>query len=356
MSKLLFLLKRKSSLYVILIIIAVGIIICGCAPRIDLPNTVTPTAKPIAMHTASPTLEPTLVEVEESATTTPSEAVITPLSLPPGQYIVYCSFDEITPEGMAVNSLFVIDTQGNYHGRLVYDACRSAISPDGKSIVVEKYLNLSRELGIINLESREEILLKDSIGCGEASWAPNGKLIVAACDNNIKVFAVDDDFVFMLDSCEDRGDGCGSPKWSPNGEAIVYDFLRTFNIGSGVYFTKTDCIEDQGKCEPQQLGSSLNLGTYSWSPDSRQIAAPHYPDSIVLLQFPGGSIEILKFIPGTTVKKLTWSPDGELLAVTTGSTSGPLSQVYLVNVASGTYSRIGDRPGHKSVMFWLNVD
>lgn len=352
---MLFLLKRNSSLYVGLIIIAVGIIICGCAPRIDLPNMVTPNGKPTAIHTASPTPEPTLVEVEETATTTPSEAVIAPSSLPPGQYIVYCSFDELNPEGMAVNSLFVIDTQGYYHGRLVYDACRSAISPDGKSIVVEKYLKLSRELGIINLESREEIVMKDSIGCGEASWAPNGKFIVAACDNNIKVFTVEDGFVFMLDNCEDRGDGCGSPKWSPNGETIVYDFLRTFNIGSGVYFTKTDCIEDQGECEPQQLGSSLNLGTYSWSPDSRQIAAPHYPDSIALLKFPSGSLEVLKFISRQTVMNIAWSPDGEFLAATTGSTSGPLSQVYLVNVATGKYSGIGDRPGNKSVMFWLDV-
>lgn len=279
-------------------------------------------------------------------------------ALEPGQYIVYDAVYHTGPDNGTATGLFVMDLEGNIRGKLVSDVGRSDISNNGKMIVTERYVASERtyKLVIIDLISGEEKDIKEGIDCVIPSWAPNDDYIVATCDEfNLHAFSLEEDTDKVIDDCDSRKGSCGNAVWSPDGKYIVYEFVRLFTDENGVFAIDTRCIYENIACEPFRVGTTLNFGGYTWSPDSKYIAAPNYQESIAIISFPSGSIELLEFIPGSTVQSsMAWSPDGGYLAVTE-ETYGS-NQIFLVYVNDGSYKKVGDDVNTKKVQFWLNVE
>jgi len=188
-------------------------------------------------------------------------------------------------------------------------------------------------------------------------WAPDGESI-AVYDERSAIYLV------TLKRGKPRrlitGD-VGDPKWSPRGDRIGW------STPSGVVWT----MRPDGSDAKPLFGGRPGLGGFSWSPDGRRIAltsnfihvsnadgsnlrrvvgayskSPFVwsPDGQTILygRTDNGGIHTIRFdgrkdftvtrdpIPNTSWETLGWSPDGRLIAYTTGPANS--SDIYLIDV------------------------
>jgi WD40 repeat protein len=312
----------------------------------------------------TPTSEPKSVTPNNTPKATPpfsdneeighvEESLVSINTLPSGSYIVYCSFNEL--DDNYGNSLFVMDHNGDVYGMLADDACRSSISLDDTLLVFDRrdWSRMDYYLIIFELETGNERVVPNSLGCSEGSFGPSNDRIVTACKNNIFVIELVSGSKRMIDDCEARGGACGSPVWSPDGRYIIYDYLQSFSPNSGVFLLDTDCIESLTDCSPSRIASP-NFGFYSWSPDSSVVASLAEEGAITFFEIPSGKTQKLILPVTASARGIAFSTNGRELAITLEGDQKESYRIFLFNLEDGEAKYIGDSTYHKGVMFWLD--
>lgn len=333
----------------------------SCVPNLaGTPTMLIPEFTPITTSvilspfpTGSPTPPPLSVDTGQDSD---EIAQIAFISLPVGDYIAYCSYDELDQKGLVVNSIFVMDREGEAYGRLAYDACRSDISSDGRILLFDRmdYSKMVYSLILLDLETGHEHVISNSFGCATGSLAPGIKQIVAACRNNISIFELESGTNRMIVDCESMGGACGSPNWSPDGQYIVYDYSQVFSPNSGAFLLDTDCIQSGAECIPSKIASP-NFGFYAWSPESDRVAFPSAEEgTISILEIASGTIRTINLPESTSVRGIAFSPSGEELALTLVGDAGESKRIYLFRQDDGDSRYIGDDTYQKGVMFWID--
>ena len=213
---------------------------------------------------------------------------------------------------------------------------------------------------------------------------------VSAHDGNPEIYTVDWDGSNQLRITNDSGPN-GAPAWSPNGMKIAY--LYTANLGSDLFVVNAD---GSGQTRLTGVGSSLSVGSFSWSPDSvhlaysygrgwsdigiasastaqqsngaavfgpcpfpRNISGPAWsPDGIHLAVYYAEGIGLMQ-VNGCEITPLTssnedrlfrWSPDGTQLVF--DSSRDGNSEIYTINVDGSEETRLTNSSTYDGSAQW----
>lgn len=172
-----------------------------------------------------------------------------------------------------------------------------AWSPNGTSIAFARVGDKDvRGIYVINLETDE--IRKLSTGRDDyPDWSPDGKEIVYTRRGTRQgIFVVN---VATGDKRKLVGDLVREAKWSPDGSWIGY-------VGwPDVYVVRPD---GTGVTNLSRADNSTFLGSFSWSPDSTQVA--YSREKLFVIDVPSGRRTRLRPKVGGT-ENPAWSPDGK---------------------------------------------
>jgi Tol biopolymer transport system component len=201
-------------------------------------------------------------------------------------------------------------------------------------------LELDRlKLYVFDFESNEFIQIPDLVGaCYRANWAADGKQLLLTCETETSI----DVFAFSLqagwghrltDCTEEDALSCVYPAQSPDGKWIAYykDSVRSgVSEIQGLYFLDGACVDDEPvSCESVDIGPFDAFWPYTWSPDGLYLAGLEHSTQtsfIRIFRIQDGVISHLRDIQTEDhVDSISWSPDGEWIAYSTGR------KIYIVS-------------------------
>jgi Tol biopolymer transport system component len=314
------------------------------------------TLRAMPSETPPPAASPTT-----ATTPTPAPSLVNLDELPSGQYIVYFTMEQLTPQNKPLYGLHVVSTNGLSLGRLAWlgRGHSPSLSPDRTSLA----FYLDGGLQIMSLQNRLVVPLPGGEGCWMESWSPDGRKMVALCGDIEPIISILDpqygERMGLIAWGDPRYYAFSSPEWSPDGEWIAYrnDMGRSgqgHDARQGLFLTSTGCLSDISTCQAATRGPFGCYDEFSWSPDSQLLACGN-DDNITLLNLDG---RVLRTLPTTRmVWGLAWSPDGKWIAMTMDNPRDEgHSSVYLISIDGKEIRRLTGEP-HKDqdVQFWVTI-
>lgn len=330
-----------------------GIVISvtSCIPTIE---TVTPVVRP------SETTPQTSVLPSPEPTTT-SQSVVTPISdaLPPGLYLL------TTPDCMGPlfgpwDNLFCDVRATSIDGNIDVVFARIAYSGIGVARVVNHNKKLAFTIGrmdshanglpslvmMLDLETGHSIEIPTPEGefCEIEDWSPDGMNLVVMCygknhlDSVIGLLAVPTGNLTILLDYEGEVDptlGYKHPRMSPNGRWLF--FIRENMRGGApnaerLYVMDMSCISEPANCRdavhllslPRPEGEKYSHTTAEWTADG-YLAWILYDRIDVYDVESGMKVDGYQTNPdGGRILEMSWSPDGQWIAVTQENVGGTL--------------------------------
>ncbi len=188
---------------------------------------------------------------------------------------------------------------------------RSAISPDGKSIVFDSTRSGNYNIYLTQLGGSTEQLTQDNAANANASWSPNGKQITynggGFGKSSIYSINLENMLVKMISLNTDFPDY--NPTWSPDGQYIAFESNRT---NSRDIFT----MNPDGSNVFNVSGIYGLDGDPDWSPDGTKFVftsdrSGNY--EIYVMDTQGHNAKRLTHDQADDVQP-TWSPDGQHIA------------------------------------------
>jgi Tol biopolymer transport system component len=239
------------------------------------------------------------------------------------------------------------------------DDARPSVSPDGKTVLFERYDDPDQAF-LVNVDGSNLRPLPGSTGDPEGdAWSPDGRMLAvdrafgpfftnANGDDeatNVSIWIVDLDGTHLREvtrnpTGSNREDH--RPVWSPDGKRLA--FART-NYAVNPQITAIFTVSIAGTDLRQVTPWKLDANEPDWSPDGTLIA---FSAPAASLQ-PGREQNIFTIHPdGTGLKQLTahleaaadgsqgtfdpsWSPDGSQLVFTHIPSFGGLADLYVIN-------------------------
>ena len=133
------------------------------------------------------------------------------------------------------------------------------------------------------------------------------------------------------------------PTFSPDGSQVAFTWDGENRDNRDIY------VKSIGSAQPHRLTlDPARDGSPAWSPNGTRIAflrdKPGGGSEVRLISPTGGADGLLSEIRGVAIHGLSWSPDGEDLAVVDSSSSEEPLGIYLLNVKSGVKRRVTTSP------------
>ena len=228
-------------------------------------------------------------------------------------------------------------------------------SPDGQWLAFTSSRGDKNQLFVISPHGGEAIVLtKEEEGIGGYRWSPNGKQFAIG-----KLQAKDPDNkkkaerygAFAVEDAESRNRGLWTLDFDPsfpNPAALpCYDDKDSTA-------QQWDCIK-MPKLEPLIDSAEYTIVSFYWSPDGKQIAFGHQPDSDIL-SFMKSDISIVE-VESKSIRQLVqnpssdalvdWSPDGQYILYETSLTDSTSNfyknaSLYKIPSKGGTATRLAE--------------
>lgn len=282
---------------------------------------------------------PPTATIKPAPSATATRIGIPPSALPPGNYLVLDRLArDITPTSRVLAVLTPdLDELGILAHLPYYDG---RLSPDGSMLAYDARYGF---LKIRNLNDGQEIdlQLKNVLS---VAWSPDGdSLLISDGEDSfnpedpysdVSVINLDTgEIQVLLDCSEDWSEPfeCFVLDWSPDGRWIAFyadqDKSGTQNPQNGTYLLDASCISQPSTCKSvkyQILGGSAAL---SWSPDGDQLAIVSGwmgNDLFQIFDVTSWSF-VQEFLTGKNITSITWSPDRDWIVYTTDNELGLLS-------------------------------
>lgn len=181
-------------------------------------------------------------------------------------------------QGMATGNIFVMDADGQHLRQLTHsdgNHWHPSWSPDGRQLV---FMYNFQFMHLINVDGSDERM----IGTGfTPAWSPDGQWILYYDDPgrrfNTDVYTVTPDGIHMNNLTAQLTNDW-SPVWSPDGRWIAFVSSRQSQTGADLYLIDAACTRASnvtdacGQAVKRLTFDNGNLGSPTWSPDSRQLA------------------------------------------------------------------------------------
>lgn len=206
-----------------------------------------------------------------------------------------------------------------------------------------------------NVEQGEESLSLERLymtrQIGDSAWSPDGKTIVFVSNitgrNNLWLVPAEGGWPTQLTVSDQRQT---YPAWSPDGKWIAYQsdydgdeqwdiFLVSPKTGQVINVTKTRQVAEENPV---------------WSPDGRYLAYMVKPKTSSVFEidvFDTVLREVKHITTKTPADRMNvnpiWSKDGKFIAYTQEEAKGTNSNIYVVEVASGTSQLVTPHDGEK---------
>jgi WD40 repeat protein len=203
-----------------------------------------------------------------------------------------------------------------------------AWSPDGSQLAS------TSEDAMVHIWDLESGELVEKLGCHEcptldAEWSPDGRYLASgSSDRSVRIFDMQNEGeeVHALNA----GRAAYSVAWSPDGQMVaggVYCHARIWDVESGEELLTLDAPREEVLKPSNCCGLQFGI---AFSPDGSKIVAAG--DSIMIWDVENG--EEIARLSGHKfcVADVAWSPNGELLAVSTRDRAG---SIYFWDVESG---------------------
>jgi TolB protein len=326
-----------------------AVLLSGCA---SVASTISPTSTP-SPTTFSPTTTP--LPWEAGPTPIPGYT-ISPDWLPDGEiaFSVVKEPHTVSASGLVMSVgasvLYLVHTDGTGLVQLADGPDpwneASAWSPDGSRIIygTGSWSGTSYTLWIIKADGSNPVQLTQYPPSGDyPAWSPDGTKIVftALSDNNDKIALMNTDGSDQKLLTNARYDFM--PSWAPDGK-IFYLKTGTISEPTGDVFTMNP--DGSGTVQLTKMGY---VGSYSLSPDGMKMAIYNFKDhriEVAPVEAGGPPMTLVDSDLGCTTVAMSWSPDGQALAMAC-SDSGVLkgSALYIVKADGSSYTTVPNIEG-----------
>lgn len=276
--------------------------------------------------------EPAMPAPPPAPTTPPSPATppFAQLSCSPCTKIVFTTSRDGNAEIYSVNA------DGTELTRLTNNTIHddsAAWSPDGNRIAFTSGTGRDQELRVMNADGSDVVHHTLPHGVFDPSWTADGTRITysALSDGSANIWTVDADggwpvLLFSLPGWE------GQPSWAPDGSklAVVSDWAA-YDFVEDIYLVDPDGA-GYAPLTGINIFDQINYLRPSWSPDSTRIgltlstrfSRDAYLTHVGVMNRDGSGLTPLILISVSTwdTSKISWSPDGTMIAFASVNAAG----------------------------------
>lgn len=173
-------------------------------------------------------------------------------------------------------------------------------------------------------------------------WSPAGnELAISEFDHDRSIYRIyiydidNNQLSLLIDTSDEAGYAIGHA-WSPDGKQLVYKSLSRREYHDGFWV-----IDVSGKQEPKFLTEGIRL---AWSPIGEMaIVRKDLMAGVISIHVhepETGRERLILAKPGTTITKLSWSPDGTYLVFTVGESKYSWGDIYILNTITEELVRL----------------